>query len=99
MGKLLILFILTSFLAGCSSNKSNDFISLKQKALEIPPDFELTPPGEGEDANKDASESSLNETSDLESLIMDNKDIAETDSTNEVNIDSESLEELIESQF
>ena len=51
MHRLLILLILTIFLVGCSSNQSNDFTSLKQRALEIPPDFELTPPGGGEELN------------------------------------------------
>jgi hypothetical protein len=44
----LIIFFLLIF-AACTNNTVRDYTSLKQKALEIPPDFELTPPVVGEE--------------------------------------------------
>ena len=99
MDKLFILLILTIFLTGCSSNKSNDFTSLKQRALEIPPDFELTPPGEGEKLDIDLSESVKNENSDIEALILDSSSSSEITKTNDEEIETGSLEEFIEEQF
>ena len=99
MHRLLILLILTIFLVGCSSNQSNDFTSLKQRALEIPPDFELTPPGEGEELDIDSSESVKNETSDIETLILDNSSSSEITKTNDEEIETGSPEEFIEEQF
>ena len=99
MHRFFILLILTIFLVGCSSNQSNDFTSLKQRALEIPPDFELTPPGEGEELDIDSSESVKNETSDLEILILDSSSSSEINKTNDEEIETGSLEEFIEEQF
>tara|TARA_B100000579_G_scaffold110730_1_gene88446 strand:- start:204 stop:503 length:300 start_codon:yes stop_codon:yes gene_type:complete len=99
MHRLLILLILTILLAGCSSNQSNDFTSLKQRALEIPPDFELTPPGEGEELDIDTSNSTENETSDIESLILDSSSSSEITKANDKEDETGSLEEFIEDQF
>lgn len=99
MNRLFILLILTTFLVGCSSNQSNDFTSLKQRALEIPPDFELTPPGEGEELDIDTSNSTENETSDIESLILDSSSSSEITKANDKEDETGSLEEFIEDQF
>ena len=99
MYRFFILLILTIILVGCSSNQSNDFISLKQRALEIPPDFELTPPGEGEELDIDLPESVKNETSDIETLILDSSSSSEIIKTNDDEAESGSLEEFIEDQF
>ena len=99
MHRLFILLILTIFLVGCSSNQSNDFTSLKQRALEIPPDFELTPPGEGEELDIDTSNSTENETSDIESLILDSSSSSEITKANDKEDETGSLEEFIEDQF
>ena len=99
MHRFFILLILTIFLVGCSSNQSNDFTSLKQRALEIPPDFELTPPGEGEELDIDSPESVKNETSDIETLILDSSSSSEIIKTNDVEDETGSLEEFIENQF
>jgi len=99
MYRLFILLIVTIFLVGCSSNKSNDFTSLKQRALEIPPDFELTPPGEGEELDIDSSESGKNETSDIESLILDNSSSSEITKANDEEVETGPLEDFIEDQF
>ena len=99
MHRLLILLILTILLAGCSSNQSNDFTSLKQRALEIPPDFELTPPGEGVELDINTSDSTENETSDIESLILDSSSSSEITKANDKEDETGSLEEFIEDQF
>ena len=99
MYRFFILLILTIFLVGCSSNQSNDFTSLKQRALEIPPDFELTPPGEGEELDIDKSDSTENETSDIESLILDSSSSSEITKANDKEDETGSLEEFIEDQF
>ena len=99
MNRFFILLILSIFLVGCSSNQPNDFTSLKQRALEIPPDFELTPPGEGEELDIDSPESVKNETSDIETLILDSSSSSEIIKTNDEEVETGSLEEFIEDQF
>jgi len=99
MYRFFILLILTIILVGCSSNQSNDFISLKQRALEIPPDFELTPPGEGEELDIESPESIKNEASDVETLIIDSSSSSEIVKTNDEEVETGSLEEFIENQF
>mgnify|MGYP001181533081 FL=1 len=94
-----IILIIVAFLAGCSSNQSNDFTSLKQKALEIPPDFELTPPGDGETVNDETSEINTNESSDIESMILDSSDSSDLEQNNDAVNETGSLEEFIEEQF
>ena len=49
----LFIFFLLIF-AACTNNTVRDYTSLKQKALEIPPDFELTPPVVGEEEVEEA---------------------------------------------
>ena len=99
MHRFFILLILAIFLVGCSSNQSNDFTSLKQRALEIPPDFELTPPGEGKELDIESPESIKNETSDVEKLILDSSGSSEIIKTNDEEVEIGSLEEFIEDQF
>ena len=94
-----IILIIVAFLAGCSSNQSNDFTSLKQKALEIPPDFELTPPGDGETVNDKPSKINTNESSDIESMILDSSDSLDLEQNNDAVNETGSLEEFIEEQF
>ena len=72
---------------------------MKQRALEIPPDFELTPPGEGEELDIDSPESGKNETSDIETLIIDSSSSSEIIKTNDEEVETGSLEEFIEDQF
>ena len=98
MSKLYILLIL-AFLVSCSSNQPNDFTSLKQKALEIPPDFELAPPGDEEIMNDESSDIDVSETSDIESLFLDNSSSSDSEGNNDINTEAGSLEEFIEDQF
>ena len=98
MSKLYFLLIL-AFLVSCSSNQSNDFSSLKQKALEIPPDFEIAPPGDGETMYDESPDIDVSETSDIESLILDNSSSLDSEGNNDINTEAGSLEEFIEDQF
>ena len=48
--KIFFLFLIPIILIyGCSNNTVSDYTTLKQKALEIPPEFDLTPPVEGKE--------------------------------------------------
>lgn len=99
MNKLYTLLLSLIILANCSSNNINDFSGLKQKALEIPPDFALTPPGKGEIANENAAQNETEIVSDIETLILDSTGQAENNKVKEETDNSGSLEKFIEEQF
>ena len=68
-----LLFLITFFIVGCSRGSINDYTTLKQKALEIPPDFELVPPKDKQFEIEVESDEALNEIDskeyDIESLL------------------------------
>jgi len=79
----------------CSNNKPADYNALKQKALEIPPDFQLEPPVEGEE--EILSIQTSNETEDIQSILEDS---TVNDSESDSNIDKDmNLEEFVEENF
>ncbi|MFL2900293.1 MAG: hypothetical protein ACJZ62_01195 [Candidatus Pelagibacterales bacterium] len=86
---LIVFFIFIS----CSNNTVRDYTSLKQKALEIPPDFELSPPVVNDDS---ASEELPNEevVEDIEEILTSNKSAKTSEKT-----ESSSLEDFIDSNF
>ena len=86
---LIVFFIFIS----CSSNTVRDYTSLKQKALEIPPDFELSPPVINDDS---ASEELPNEevVEDIEEILT-----SDNSATTSENTESSSLEDFIDSNF
>ena len=86
---LIVFFIFIS----CSNNTVRDYTSLKQKALEIPPDFELSPP-----VMNDNSES---EELPKEEALEDIEEILTSDNsaTTSENTESSSLEDFIDSNF
>ena len=86
---LIVFFIFIS----CSNNTVRDYTSLKQKALEIPPDFELSPPVINDDS---ASEELPNEK-----VVEDIEEILTSDNraTTSENTESSSLEDFIDSNF
>ena len=49
ISRAVALITFTILAISCSNNKPSDYSTLKQKALEIPPDFQLEPPAEGEE--------------------------------------------------
>ena len=86
---LIVFFIFIS----CSNNTVRDYTSLKQKALEIPPDFELSPPVVNDDS---ASEELPNEevVEDIEEILTSNNSAQTSEKT-----ESSSLEDFIDSNF
>jgi hypothetical protein len=86
---LIVFFIFIS----CSNNTVRDYTSLKQKALEIPPDFELSPPVVIDDS---ASEELPNEevVEDIEEILTSDKSAKTSEKT-----ESSSLEDFIDSNF
>ena len=86
---LLVFFIFIS----CSNNTVRDYTSLKQKALEIPPDFELSPPVINDNS---ASEELPNEEveEDIEEILT-----SDNSATTSENTESSSLEDFIDSNF
>ena len=87
---LLIVFFM--FIA-CSNTTVRDYTSLKQKALEIPPDFELSPPVVNDDS---ASEELPNEevVEDIEEILTSDNSATTSEKT-----ESSSLEDFIDSNF
>ena len=86
---LIVFFIFIS----CSNNTVRDYTSLKQKALEIPPDFELSPPVVNDDS---AIEELPNEevVEDIEEILT-----SDNSATTSENTESSSLEDFIDSNF
>ena len=86
---LIVFFIFIS----CSNNTVRDYTSLKQKALEIPPDFELSPPVVNDES---ASEELPNEevVEDIEEILTSNNSAPTSEKT-----ESSSLEDFIDSNF
>ena len=91
----LVLSIFTILAISCSNNKPSDYSTLKQKALEIPPDFQLEPPVEGEEEIINLPGSS--ESQDIQTILEDSAS-SEESSDDVVNKDM-NLEEFVEENF
>ena len=74
-----ITIILISFLfASCgSSNVINDMQTLEQKALEIPPNFELKPPPDNENIQNEETITDDIGSSDLDEILGSENDVIE----------------------
>ena len=95
INRALVLSIFTILAISCSNNKPSDYSTLKQKALEIPPDFQLEPPVEGEEEIVNLPGS--NESQDIETILEDSAS-SEASSGDVVNKDM-NLEEFVEENF
>ena len=95
INRALVLSIFTILAISCSNNKPSDYSTLKQKALEIPPDFQLEPPVEGEEETVNLTGS--NESQDIQTILEDS-DSSEAGSDDVVNKDM-NLEEFVEENF
>ena len=86
---LIVFFIFIS----CSNNTVRDYTSLKQTALEIPPDFELSPPVVNDES---ASEELPNEEviENIEEILTSDNSAQTSEKT-----ESSSLEDFIDSNF
>ena len=92
------IFVLSIFVIlaiSCSNRQPSDYTTLKQKALEIPPDFQLEPPTEGQEEIVNLPGS--NESQDIQTLLEDSTSI-ESSSDEVVNADM-NLEEFVEQNF
>ena len=95
INRALVLSLFTILAISCSNNKPSDYSTLKQKALEIPPDFQLEPPVEGEEETVNLTGS--NESQDIQTILEDS-DSSEAGSDDVVNKDM-NLEEFVEENF
>ena len=95
INRALVLSIFTILAISCSNNKPSDYSTLKQKALEIPPDFQLEPPVEGEEEIVNLPGSS--ESQDIQTILEDSAS-SEESSDDVVNKDM-NLEEFVEENF
>ena len=95
INRALVLSIFTILAISCSNNKPSDYSTLKQKALEIPPDFQLEPPVEGEEEIVNLPGS--NESQDIQTILEDSTS-SEASSDDVVNKDM-NLEEFVEENF
>ena len=79
-----ITIILISFLlASCgSSNVINDMQTLEQKALEIPPNFELKPPSDNESTQNEKPIKDDIGSSDFDEILSSENDVIEDVSNN-----------------
>jgi hypothetical protein len=95
INRAFVLSIFTILTISCSNNKPSDYSTLKQKALEIPPDFQLEPPVEGEEEIVNLPGS--NESQDIQTILEDSAS-AEASSDEVANKDM-NLEEFVEENF
>ena len=87
----IILFFL--LISGCGGgNTINDIKTLEQKALEIPPNFDLKPPSDNDENKNQSDTSSESQTSDLNDILETNTEIQEEKSSE---TDGELLDILI----
>ena len=88
--KKLSIILLSLLISACGGgNAINDIKTLEQKALEIPPNFDLKPPSDNDEIKNQGDASSESQTSDLNSIL-------ETDTENQQEKSSETDGELLD---
>ena len=91
--KKLTIILLFLLISGCGGgNTINDIKTLEQKALEIPPNFDLKPPSDNDEIKNQSDTSSESQTSDLNDILKTNTEIQEEKSSE---TDGELLDILI----
>ena len=91
--KKLTIILLFLLISGCGGgNAINDIKTLEQKALEIPPNFDLKPPSDNDEIKNQSDTSSESQTSDLNDILETNTEIQEEKSSE---TDGELLDILI----
>ena len=91
--KKLTIILLFLLISGCGGgNTINDIKTLEQKALEIPPNFDLKPPSDNDENKNQSDASSERQTSDLNDILKTNTEIQEEKSSE---TDGELLDILI----
>ena len=80
--KKLTIILLFLLISGCGGgNTINDIKTLEQKALEIPPNFDLKPPSDNDEIKNQSDTSSESQTSDLNDILKTNTEIQEEKSS------------------
>ena len=87
---IVLFFLLISACGG--GNTINDIKTLEQKALEIPPNFDLKPPSDNNEVKNQSDTSSRSQTSDLNDILATDTEIQQEKSTE---TDGELLDILI----
>jgi hypothetical protein len=87
---IILFFLLISACGG--GNTINDIKTLEQKALEIPPNFDLKPPSDNDEVKNQSDTSSESQTSDLNDILETYTEIQEEKSSE---TDGELLDILI----
>ena len=95
INKIFVLSIFAVLIISCSNNKPSDYTTLKLKALEIPPDFQLEPPVDGEEEIVELPGS--NESEDVQTILEESAS-SEKNSDDVINKDI-NLEEFVEENF
>ncbi|MDC3111596.1 hypothetical protein OA594_01180 [bacterium] len=91
--KKLTIILIFLLISGCGGgNTINDIKTLEQKALEIPPNFDLKPPSDNDENKNQSDTSSESQTSDLNDILKTNTRIQEEKSSE---TDGELLDILI----
>ena len=91
--KKLTIILLFLLISGCGGGYTiNDIKTLEQKALEIPPNFDLKPPSDNDENKNQSDTSSESQTSDLNDILKTNTEIQEEKSSE---TDGELLDILI----
>jgi len=91
--KKLTIILLFLLISGCGGgNTINDIKTLEQKALEIPPNFDLKPPSDNDEIKNQSDTSSESQTSDLNDILKTNTEIQKEKSSE---TDGELLDILI----
>ena len=91
--KKLTIILLFLLISGCGGgNTINDIKTLEQKALEIPPNFDLKPPSANDEIKNQSDTSSESQTSDLNDILKTNTEIQKEKSSE---TDGELLDILI----
>ena len=105
-----LIFSIFFLVVGCSGNSINDYTTLKQKALEIPPDFELVPLKDKDAENQIESDNTSIDTDekiyDIESLLSESLESSDDNSYTDLNNENQSsddqqisIEEFISDQI
>jgi hypothetical protein len=80
--KKLTITLLFFLISGCGGgNTINDIKTLEQKALEIPPNFDLKPPSDTDEIKNQSDTSIESQTSDLNDILETNTEIQEEKSS------------------
>lgn len=80
--KKLTITLFFLLISGCGGgNTINDIKTLEQKALEIPPNFDLKPPSDNDEIKNQSDTPSESQTSDLNDILETNTEIQEEKSS------------------